>query len=637
MNSAVISTGIGGRQSNGLDLQAEAVRLPMLTTADRLALSLTDADNGYLVFDVTLSVPFLWNGSQWVESPTLSPSAANTQVLFRDGNTIAGDANLTFDKTTDILTLGTDSTTAVPARRQRVFGSVRMDAGTNNPNGVELRVIGPTVPYHNHQMINGLLNGFASNSDHTHCQWLNFASGNAQPRQMGQLIYTAQATSTSFVMHGGAASALGTEFTNEVSIDTTGTVQNPVAPDYIGRIKLRYSTNPNIVLGETLLFQVITVQVAGIQAAVYSGVAATASTLVGSLWEVQVDIEGLDPLHWNWNNRSDTTLQNANWQLNRLIAPLANVTQVAAVGATDTTAVNVTFSALPAGVEVGRPCSLLVRAGTTLTGLTDYFLNSGYISAVNGLVATVRLRNSRYRNWFNIGGSDATPARFDLYLGVRDVAHDPVPSHDAVVQYRDANGVPVVHVFGPSDVGPAVTRSVVVGRNLIGTANDEWVAGTDNVSNRMSLAGNVLSVPAVKFDPAGEPLADYEEGAFTPNIQDSGGGRTFVWQTQAGRYVRTGKTVSFTIVVNCLSASGTFAEYTIFDLPFPPDISAPGTACVWGRGLASAAKTQLVATVGGPTSFFGHLWHYENGSSTELGPHIKAGTELIITGTYLVA
>lgn len=630
MNSAVISTGIGGRQSNGLALQAEAVRLPMLTTADRLALSLTDADNGYLVFDVTLNVPFLWNGSQWVESPTLSPSAANTQVLFRDGNTIAGDANLTFDKTTDILTLGTDSTTAVPARRQRVFGSVRLDAGTNNPNGVELRVIGPTVPYHNHQMINGLLNGFASNSDHTHCQWLNFATGNTQPRQLAQIIYTAQSTATSFVMHGGAASALGTEFTNEHSIDTTGTIQNPVAPDYIGRIKLRYTTNPGIAAGETLLLQIITVQVAGIQAAVYSALAATASTLVGGLWEVEVDVEGLDPLHWNWNNRANTTEQNANWQLNRLITPLANVTQIAAVPG-DSAAVNVTFSALPATVTVGKPCSVLVRAGTTLTGLTSYFLNSGYVSAVSGLVATVRLRNSRYRFWPVIGGSDNNLARFDVYLGVRDVAHDPTPGQDAVVQYRDADGVPTCHIFGPSDVGPTVNRTVVVGRNLVAVNSDEWVAGTDEASNRMSLAGNVLTVPGVRFDPTGEVLADYEEGTFTPNVRDLFGGATFTWSTNSGTYVRVGKTVTFTASVTCSGVSGIYSGPLTFDIPFATAITSSVT--VRGSGLNAPAKTQLIGTVGG----IALLNHYENGSIFDLGPHVLNGTSLNITGTYLLA
>ena len=630
MVASVQTSSVGGRQSNAISMQADAMRLPMASTASRIALALGATDAGYEVYDSDLGTPFVWNGTQWVESASLDPAVANTQVLFRDGAKIAGDANLTWDKTNDVLTIGTDTTTAVAARRERIIGNVRVDAGTNNPNGVELRVIGPTVPYHNHQMINGLLNGFASNSDHTHCQWLNFATGIAQPRQLAQLIYTAQAAETSFVMHGGAASALGTEFTNEASIDTTATIQNPVAPDYVGRIKLRYTTNPGIVIGETLLLQIITVQVAGVQAAVYSAVSATASTLVGSLWEVQVDVEGLDPLHWNWNNRADTALQNANWQLNRLITPLANVTQIAAVPG-DSTAVNVTFSALPATVTVGKPCSLLVRTGTTLTGLTTNFLNSGYVSAVNGLVATVRLRNSRYRFWFNIAGSDATPARFDLYLGVRDVAHDPTPGQVAVVQYRDTDGVPTCHVFGPSDVGAAVNRTVVVGRNLVATNSDEWVAGTDNAGNRMSLAGNVLSVPSVRFDPTGELLSDYEEGVFVPNISDLTGGRTFTWNINTGSYVRVGKTVTFTAIATCTGTSGVYGGPLTFTLPFAAPVSSVAT--VQGSGLAVAAKTQLLASI----STFGVLFHYDGGSLNDLGPHVQNGTQLVISGSYITS
>lgn len=611
-----------------LTCNAEGIVLPRVSTSQRLAL--TNLTPGLQVYDFTVGAAFTWNGSQWVQSAGFDPAAANTQVLFRDGDLIGGDANLTWNKTTDLLTVGTNSATAVPGSRQRVFGSVRLDAGTNNPNGVELRVIGPTVPYHNHSMINGLLNGFASNSDHTHCQWLNFATGITQPRQLGQIIYTAQSTATSFVMHGGAASALGTEFTNEHSIDTTGTIQNPVAPDYIGRIKLRYTVNPGIAAGETLLLQIITVQVAGIQAAVYSALSATASTLVNGLWEVEVDVEGLDPLHWNWNNRNNTTEQNANWQLNRLIAPLANVTQIAAVPG-DSAAVNVTFSALPATVTVGKPCSVLVRAGTTLTGLASYFLNSGYVSAVSGLVATVRLRNSRYRFWPVIGGSDNNPARFDVYLGVRDVAHDPTPGQDAVVQYRDADGVPTCHIFGPSDVGPTVNRTVVVGRNLVAVNSDEWVAGTDDANNRMSLAGNVLTVPGVRFDPTGEVLADYEEGTFTPNVRDFFGGATFTWSTNSGTYVRVGKTVTFTASAVCSGVSGSYSGPLIFSPPFATLISSAVT--VYGAGLASAAKTQLIGSVGG----LNLLNHYENGSLFDLGPHVQNGTTLNITGTYLLA
>lgn len=507
----IVQTSVGGGTQNALAAQGDGLILPKLSTIARAALPLTSSDVGLTVYDTTLGTVLTWNGSIWVSAGNVT--STNTQVIYNDNGGLVGDPNMTFDKVNGIFTLGTDSTTAIPVRRQRVFGNVRVDAGANNPNGVEFRVIGPMFPYHSHQMINGLANGFAANSDHTHCLWLNFASGNTQPRQTSQTIYTANTAGTSYIAHGAPITALGTEFTNEVSIDTTGTVQTPTAPDYIGRIKLRYSANPGIAAGESLLFQVITVQVAGIQAAVYSATSATASTLVGSFWEVQVDVEGLDPIHWNWNNRQDTALLNANWQLNRLLTPLANTTQIASVPG-DATAVNVTFSSLPAGVAVGRGCSLLLKGGTTLTGLNTGFLYPGYISAVNGLVATVRLRNARYRTWQTIGGSDSTPSRFEVILGVRDVFHDVIPSHVAWMQYRNSDGTPTCNVYGPSDVGPTVDRSIVIGRNLICTNSDEWVAGTDDVTNRMALSGNVLKVNGLNVG-TGTNIAQIKHGRAT--------------------------------------------------------------------------------------------------------------------------
>lgn len=488
----IVQTSVSGRTQNALAAQGDGIILPKLSSADRSSLALTTADVGLTVYDTTVGQIFTWSGTVW--ESTASGASSNTQVIFNDNGDLNGDPKLTFDKVAGLLTTGVESTTAIPERRQRVIGNVRMDAGASNPNGVELRVIGPVVPYHNHQIVNGLFNGFASNSDHSHSQWLNVASGVNQPQQLAQTIYTVIPNDqTSYVAHGAQITALGTEFVNENSIDTTGTVQFPTAPAYAGVIKLRYNSDPGIVIGESLLFQVITVQVAGIQAAVYSATSVTASTLVGGLWEVQISVDGLNPIHWNWNNRNDTPLQNANWQLNRVVTPLANTVQIASVPG-DSIAINITFTAIPAGVAVGKGCSILLKGGTTMTGLIDGVLYPGYISAINGLVVTMRIRNSRIRNWDSIGGSDATPARFSIILGIRDVAHEPTPSHCAWVQYRNAEGTPTVNIFGPSDVAPTVDRSLIVGRNLICTNSDEWVAGTDNVSNRMSLLGNVLSI-----------------------------------------------------------------------------------------------------------------------------------------------
>lgn len=414
----------------------------------------------------------------------------------------------------NITNIGTPSSTDIPVRCATINGSGFVTAGANNPNAVEWRVIGNMFAYHNITNFSGLPGGFAATSDHSHLFLQNLNAALTAP-QLGwsQMIYTAIATETSMVIHGNGAPAIGTLFTNEHSIDTTGTVQFPTAPNYVGRIILRYTTNPGITAGENLLFQTIAVPVAGIQAAIYSGVAATSSTLVGGLWEVQVDLSGLDPAHWDWTDRTNTTLQNASWQLTRLVAAIPNATSIASVPS-DTTAVDVTFSALPATVEVGRSVGLLLAATTTLTGLSPGILYPGYISAVTGLVARIRLRNSRFTTYLTMGGSDSTPSRFQILPGVRDPNHEPVPSHCAVTQRRNADGVVTVNMFGSVDSIPSVVRSVGVGRNLVLSLNDEWKAGTDNFSNVMSLRGNVLSTNGINVG-SGTNVARIKHGRAT--------------------------------------------------------------------------------------------------------------------------
>ena len=40
-------------------------QIPRLTSTQRLALSVTPGDAGMMVFDVSLSTPFIWDGTGW--------------------------------------------------------------------------------------------------------------------------------------------------------------------------------------------------------------------------------------------------------------------------------------------------------------------------------------------------------------------------------------------------------------------------------------------------------------------------------------------------------------------------------------------------------------------------------------------
>lgn len=395
------------------------------------------------------------------------------------------------------LVLGEDSSTSIPTRTQTINGSVRVTAGTNNPNGVEMRVIGNLVPYHTVQLVAGLPpNGFAAAADHSHMEWLNFATGNPQARQAHQEIYTSSLAQnmSSFVSHGGAITALGTAIANEHSIDTTNTVQNPTAPAYVGRIKVRYTSNPSITSGTYYLFQVTQVQVAGIQAATYTAVAATNSTLVSGLYEAEIDVEGLDSIHWNWANRANESALNDNWSLASLITPLS-ATQIAPCGVSgDPALIDITLSSVPASVVVGKAISVLIKSAGNVTGFTTGFLTTGSIVSISGSVVRARIANMRYKLRASIGGSAETDTnKFSVFLGARDVFHDPDQAHVHGVQYRDTDGVVTCQGFGSVDFGGSVTNSIGVGRMLMVKNSNEWVAGTDDTTNRMSLTGNVLT------------------------------------------------------------------------------------------------------------------------------------------------
>jgi hypothetical protein len=569
------------------------------------------------------------------QASAFNTAAANTQVLFRDGTTINGDSGFVFDKTNDLVTVGLDSVTTIPARRQRIFGNVRVDAGTNNPNGVELRVIGPTIPYHSHQMINGLANGFAANSDHSHCLWANFSTGTTQQTQQAQEIYTVSGGLTSFVNYGFQITALGVEFANEVSIDTTATVQNPVAPDYIGRILLRYSANPGIVLGENLLFETITVQVAGIQAAVYAATAATASVLVGSLWEVQIDVVGLDPIHWNWNNRQNTTELTANWRLNRTITPLTGLVTVTAVGVTDTTALNLVFNPIPAQLatvaSIGYPITFLIKQASSITGLNTGVMYTGYVSALTygvGVTATVRLRNARYQFWQNIGGTDANPGRFNVYPGIRDVAHDPAPYNAALIHYRNANGIPRAVSLGGNDFTPSINRAVAVGMGLVADASDEVVIGTDNVTNKVRIRNNGIQLGEASvlldkyqiFTDAWNPVLDVSPATCTISVNSK-------------RFYQIGSIAYFSVNFDVLTLVGVPSICLLY-LPFESSVDV--TVSVSATGLSATATTSLGGLISAGSDAV-QLFSYAAGTQTQLGSKLVAGaTRITVSGTFIV-
>lgn len=282
-------------------------------------------------------------------------------------------------------------------------------------------------------------------------------------------------------------------------------------------------------------------QVAGIQAAVYSAVAATSSTLVGGLWEVQVDVAGLDPIHWNWANRLNTTELTTNWQLNRTKTPLTGLVSVTAVGVSDTSAMDLVFNPIPAelatNASIGYPITFLIKNASSITGLSTGIMYTGCVTALtysgSQVTARVRLRNMRYQFWQNIGGTDANPSRFSVYPGIRDVAHDPHQMNNLVMQYRNSTGIVRAMSFGSNDFTPTANRAVAVGIGLIADTNDELVIGTDNVFNKGRIRAGGLSMSGAIGTWGIIPVSGNPEGSVTSGvalaINPNGGVGSTLW------------------------------------------------------------------------------------------------------------
>lgn len=395
--------------------------------------------------------------------------------------------------------VGIPSSTGIPGGNALlVNGSVRVNGGSDtNPNAANLVVVGGVTAYHALTMISGLSGGFGSTANHQHLFWW-VASDTDLARNRHQEIYTSFPTGTAFVSGGPSGSCSGTAaLPNEHSIDTTATVTLPTAPEYVGRVKFRFTASPALTVGQVVIVTISSSQVAGIQAATYTGTVMAGPTLVSGNWEVQIDMEGLDPLHWNAANEADTTEFNGNWSIGTLRTPIANKGSLASI-AGDVTAINCTFTgSVPATVALGATISLLLKTGTTITGLSIGVLHVCTVQTITGLVVKMRVKNQRVNEWNTIGGSDSSTANWDMFQGARDMNHDIPTGLCHSTFYRGITGLPVAWIFGNGDVNPAATNVCVVGSNIVSQTSNEWLAGTGE-TNSMSLLSDVLTLGKLK-------------------------------------------------------------------------------------------------------------------------------------------
>jgi hypothetical protein len=159
----LIQTSVGGRIQNALAAQGDGLILPKLSSADRIALTLTTSDTGLEVYDTTVGSPFWWTGTAWatsgsgvlytqgIWSPTFSPTtgtitlapSSSTGLWSRIGNTvtIVGHFNVqSVSSPTGVLTL-----TNLPFPVVAGFESAACVAATGLNNGARTAIAGTII------------------------------------------------------------------------------------------------------------------------------------------------------------------------------------------------------------------------------------------------------------------------------------------------------------------------------------------------------------------------------------------------------------------------------------------------------------------------------------------------------------
>lgn len=156
----LIQTSVSGRTQNALAAQGDGLILPKLSSADRLALTLTTSDAGLEVYDTTVGSPYWWTGTAWaasvsgalytqgVWSPAFTPTTGTitlnpafaTGLWSRIGNTVTVVGRfkvLSVNSPTGLLTL-----TNLPYPVVAGFESAACVAATGLNNGARTAISG---------------------------------------------------------------------------------------------------------------------------------------------------------------------------------------------------------------------------------------------------------------------------------------------------------------------------------------------------------------------------------------------------------------------------------------------------------------------------------------------------------------
>jgi hypothetical protein len=223
---------------------------------------------------------------------------------------------------------------------------------------------------------------------------------------------------------------------------------------------------------------------------------------------------------------------------------------------------------------------------------------------------------------------------------------------------------PSITIGATAAAGDALTairsNSTIAGVALVATTVDDAIARFNGTAGQLqgytsdsptisdagviSLTSGQLTFPATQAASAdANTLDDYEEGTFTPTIQDNSDspdeGQTYY--IQVGRYIKIGKMVHFQInlSINSIGTLTTSQIARIAPLPFAA-VNAANTYATaysaYGGSLAlDTAGANITGLIYTNTSYIGlRQWTGTGGTTSCLVSNVSAGAHMVFGGSY---
>jgi hypothetical protein len=158
------------------------------------------------------------------------------------------------------------------------------------------------------------------------------------------------------------------------------------------------------------------------------------------------------------------------------------------------------------------------------------------------------------------------------------------------------------------------------------------IGGSSNRFKNLYLSGGAY----LGGTAAANQLDDYEEGAFTPTLQDINGNAvpSYYWRT--GTYTKIGKVIHISIAISPASTSGVSGDLYITGLPFVAHTtSGDYQQALPFLSMNSATKEYMMAYLGPNSTQVSVMGINGNGLTHVTGNSIGGGSQQVITGTYL--